>query len=195
MTTDRQAAANRRNALLSTGPRTRLGKHRSRRNALRHGLTAETLIATLEDEKEYRAFERSVVATYSPATAVGRELACRLASLLWRLRRATAIETGLFSIQADILHERRQRAAIPSDTIARTVQQLLISAQANADGEASDRGDGQAVTARSNGTNSAQCFLRLANLNKDAFERIGRYEAMLWRQVAQTVFLLGKAHL
>jgi hypothetical protein len=195
MTTDRQAAANRRNALLSTGPRTRLGKHRSRRNALRHGLTAETLIATLEDEKEYRAFERSVLATYSPATAVGRELSCRLASLLWRLRRATAIETGLFSIQAGILHERRQRSAIPSDGIARTVQQLLISAQANADGEALDRGDGQAATVRPNGTHAAHCFLRLANLNKDAFERIGRYEAMLWKQVAQTVFLLGKARL
>jgi len=193
MTTDRQAAANRRNALLSTGPRTRLGKHRSRRNALRHGLTAETLIATLEDEKEYRAFERSVIATYAPATAVARELSCRLASLLWRLRRAAAIETGLFSIQAGILHERRQRAVMPSDSIARTVQQLLISAQANA--EALGREDDDPLAARPASMHTAQCFLRLANLNKDAFERIGRYEAMLWRQVAETIFLLGKAHL
>jgi hypothetical protein len=34
-----------------------------------------------------------------------RELVRRLASLLWRLRRATTIETGLFEIQADQLSE------------------------------------------------------------------------------------------
>lgn len=49
MTLFRQIDANRRNALKSTGPSTDCGKRRSRRNALRHGLTAETVIATLED--------------------------------------------------------------------------------------------------------------------------------------------------
>lgn len=185
MTTDRQAAANRRNALLSTGPRTRLGKNRSRRNALRHGLTAETLIATLEDEKEYRAFERSVIATYTPATAVGQELASRLASLLWRLRRATAIETGLFSIQADILQERRRR----TDNIARTVQRLLVSAQGEAREEEKPN-----LTSTTDMT-VARCFLRVVHLNQAAFERIGRYETMLWKQVAQTLILLGDARL
>jgi hypothetical protein len=33
----------------------------------------------------------------------------RLASLLWRLRRATAIESGLFKIQAKHLLQFRQR--------------------------------------------------------------------------------------
>jgi hypothetical protein len=37
----RQIRANRRNALLSTGPRTRDGKARSRLNATQHGLAAE----------------------------------------------------------------------------------------------------------------------------------------------------------
>jgi hypothetical protein len=43
MTSYRQVEANRRNALKSTGPRTEAGKQVSRRNALRHGLTAETV--------------------------------------------------------------------------------------------------------------------------------------------------------
>ena len=34
----------------------------------------------------------------------------RLASLLWRIRRATAIETDLLRIQAEILRERAQTA-------------------------------------------------------------------------------------
>jgi len=38
MATEKQIAANRRNAKKSTGPRTQEGKARSRMNALRHGL-------------------------------------------------------------------------------------------------------------------------------------------------------------
>jgi hypothetical protein len=49
MATEKQILANQQNAQHSTGPRTEAGKRRSRRNAVRHGLTAETLIDTLED--------------------------------------------------------------------------------------------------------------------------------------------------
>jgi hypothetical protein len=95
MTSWRQFQANRLNALKSTGPRTEEGKRTSRRNALRHGLTAETVIDGLEDSEDYRGFEAAVIADYEAETAVERELVLRLASLLWRLRRIIAIETDL----------------------------------------------------------------------------------------------------
>ena len=53
-------------------------------------------------------FEASVIAGYDARTAVERELVLRLASLLRRIRRATAIETDLLQIQVEILHERRR---------------------------------------------------------------------------------------
>src|SRR5215467_5115558 len=108
MSSFQQIEANRRNARLSTGPVTEEGKKRSRQNAVRHGLTAETVIGALEDAEDYAAFETAVTADYNAQSAVERELVLRLAGLLWRLRRATAIETGLFEIQAEHLSDFRR---------------------------------------------------------------------------------------
>src|SRR3954449_13243208 len=109
MTTFKQIEANRRNARRSTGPTTAEGKLRSRRNAVRHGLTAETVIGALEDAEDYKAFEAAVIADYDAQSAVERDLVLRLASLLWRIRRATTMETGLFEIQARHLLEFRRK--------------------------------------------------------------------------------------
>src|SRR6478752_5586319 len=110
MTSFKQFEANRRNARKSTGPTSKEGKQRSRCNAIRHGLTAETVIGALEDAEDYAAFEMAVTADFDATSAVERELVLRLASLLWRLRRATAIESGLFRIQAlHLLKFRRTR--------------------------------------------------------------------------------------
>src|SRR6516162_9925212 len=115
MTSFRQFEANRRNARKSTGPITQEGKQRSRCNAVRHGLTGETVIGALEDAEDFQAFEAAIIADYDAQSAVERELVLRLASLLWRLRRATTMETGLFEIQANHLKEFRQaRQSLPA---------------------------------------------------------------------------------
>jgi hypothetical protein len=113
-TSFRQIEANRRNAQKSTGPITPEGKLRSRRNAVRHGLTAETVIGALEDAEDYKTFEAAIIADYDAQSAIERELVLRLASLLWRLRRATTIETGLFEIEAEHLTEAAQSNQVSS---------------------------------------------------------------------------------
>jgi len=112
MTSFKQFEANRRNARKSTGPTTEEGKQRSRCNAVRHGLTAETVIGALEDAEDYKAFEAAITADYDAQSAVERELVLRLASLLWRLRRATTMETGLFEIQAGYLAGVKQPSQV-----------------------------------------------------------------------------------
>jgi hypothetical protein len=83
-------------------------RRRSRRRAWRDGLADQTIVKTLEDVRSYRAFERALIGSVDPRSALELALAHRLASLLWRLRRACAIETGLFEIQGELLSARGQ---------------------------------------------------------------------------------------
>jgi hypothetical protein len=147
----RQNEANRLNALRSTGPKTEEGKRQSRRNALRHGLSAETVIDGLEDSEDYRAFEAAVIADYDARTAVERELVLRLASLLWRLRRIISIETDLLRIQSDNARERRgmrrgSRSEIPPESGSSTPSPSFIVDPGQ---EAADREDDGSLCATS----------------------------------------------
>jgi hypothetical protein len=208
MATFSQIEANRRNAFRSTGPKTEAGKRRTRRNAVRHGLTAETVIEVLEDPEDYKAFELSVTADFDAQTAVERELALRLASLLWRLRRATAIETGLLQIQGEILREIRQARGklqphdrTPDVIVQRTDGPPGIQPDAEWNNRRvdyepprqNDEEDDLGCAAESPHRINAEigrCFLRLANLDNGAFDRLSRYETALWRQVDQVLFTL-----
>jgi hypothetical protein len=184
MTSLRQIAANRRNASKSTGPRSDEGKQRSRCNAVRHGLSAETVIGALEDAEDYKAFEAAITADYDAQSAVERELVLRIAGLLWRLRRATTIEAGLFEIQA----------AHPSDLtklhpIAPVPRQIAHAVFAYPSVQPDPNTDMARPTANLS-LDLARSFLRLVNLPTCVLDRLSRYEAALWRQVRQTLITL-----
>lgn len=202
MTTDKQLEANRQNAKNSTGPKTERGKRRSRRNAFRHGLTAETIIDVLEDPADYAALEAAINADYRPQTNLELELVARLVSLLWRLRRAVAIESGLMTIQADALRKRNASKGEQSDRSKLNVFYNLIPSCPTEGKIASDQlrsGRNTSVRTIPPGnfpksnkgyTDTARSFLRLANLD-NLFERLGRYELGLWRQTVQIILLLN----
>jgi hypothetical protein len=198
MTSLRQIEANRRNARLSTGPVTEEGKKRSRRNAVRHGLTAETVIDALEDAEDYAAFEMAVTADYDAQSAVERELVLRLASLLWRLRRATAIESGLFKIQATRLMQFRQgrRAHQKCQKIIDSMYQDAVVAEDDLrQNEAEptggfDTGSQSIEETADQSDDLTRSFVRLSNLPSYPLDRLSRYEATLWRQACQILFTL-----
>ena len=198
MSSFRQIEANRRNARLSTGPVTEEGKRRSRQNALRHGLTAETVIDALEDAEDYAAFEMAVTADYDAQSAVERELVLRLASLLWRLRRATTIESGLFKIQAKHVLQFRQRRKAHEKR-----QEIIDSAYRNAlateedvqqvddePGSTLDPGPPSTIELADPSDDLTRAFVRLSNLPTYPLDRLSRYEATLWRQACQILFAL-----
>jgi hypothetical protein len=196
MTSYRQIEANRRNALKSTGPKTEAGKLASRCNAVRHGLTAETVIGALEDAEDYTAFEAAIIADYDAQSAVERELVLRLASILWRLRRTTTVETGLFEIQATHLRDHRQnRPVLPG---SRDIIHAVFRGPDPANPHAASHDTPSIVETLLDSGNKtdacavefARCFLRLANLPNFALDRLNRYEAILWRQMARILFAL-----
>ena len=198
MTSLRQIEANRRNARLSTGPATDEGKRRSRRNALRHGLTAETVIDALEDAQDYVAFQMAVTADYEARSAVERELVLRLASLLWRLRRATAIESGLFKLQAKQLLQFRQRQCYPDqmahDIVQKMYDPIVTAEEAQQDDRESNNGANcfSSSHPETSFENLTLSYLRLTNVGNYPLDRLSRYECTLWRQARQTLFALQR---
>lgn len=192
MTSLKQIEANRRNAQKSTGPTSAEGQQRASRNALRHGLTAETVIVPLEDVEDYEAFEESVAASFDPETAVERELILRLASLLWRLRRATSIETGLFTLNSvsDPGSGPRSSAHNP----AMRIVQLPRTTSSDQVGSASSGNNYERQTRSRPSTDMqivlARRFNSLQSLD-GAFERVTRYETALWRQARQVLLALA----
>jgi hypothetical protein len=78
----------------SVGEKTEAGKQASRCNAVRHRLTAETVIGTLEEAEDYKGFETATTADYhapfssmnfTPATSNTRRMTWRVARRsIWR---------------------------------------------------------------------------------------------------------------
>jgi hypothetical protein len=193
MTSFRQIEANRRNASLSTGPITEDGKKRSRQNAVRHGLTAETVIAALEDAEDYASFEMAVTAGYDAQSAVERELVLRLASLLWRLRRTTAIETGLFELHAQHLLQFRKRRNAHRDhrNIIERMYRNAVDTHDMRQDQNEPRNTLDLHSASDNASDDlTRAFVRLTNLSTYPLDRLSRYEAALWRQACQIMFTL-----
>jgi hypothetical protein len=187
-----QVRANRLNALKSTGPRTVEGKERSRANAVRHGLTAETVIASVEDREDYQAFELAVASDYDADGAVERELVLRLANVLWRLRRANAIETALLEwAQAEnetpAAHDAQfaQVGGEGSPPSPVGSQQRVTTVAEQAQGS-----DGHSTAMAAQMRALAQVYLRLATVPTFPLDRLCRYEHTLWRQARQLVVTL-----
>src|SRR5215212_2652496 len=72
MSSARKAAANRQNALKSTGPKTPDGKAAVRLNALRHGLLSQEILLPGEDEEALRELTEGLRAELQPVGELWR---------------------------------------------------------------------------------------------------------------------------
>ena len=98
MATRKQLAANRRNAQLSTGPKTPAGKAAVRLNALKHGLTAENAVIIGEVAADLEELRTAFLEQLQPDGPLETALVHQIVMAQWQLTRLRGIETGLFEL-------------------------------------------------------------------------------------------------
>ena len=102
MATDKQTAANRRNAQKSTGPRSAAGKTQSAQNARKHGFAGSIFtVAHLENPDEIVDLRHDLLDFYHPANSQELWAVERIALCQLSLIRASRLEAGLFTTCLD----------------------------------------------------------------------------------------------
>ena len=84
MITEKQLAANRRNAQRSTGSKTEEGKKIAALSARRHNLTGQVTAMTDADRIMHDAFSATILESLAPEGALETQLAQRVATDSWR---------------------------------------------------------------------------------------------------------------
>lgn len=98
-TAEQRLAANRANALKSTGPVTPEGKNRSCSNATRHGLLSARLLLDDECPTEFETLFEELQSALGPVGFLERTLVERIAISIWRQRRLIKAETAALMLE------------------------------------------------------------------------------------------------
>jgi len=117
-TSPKQIAANRRNAVKSTGPRTPRGRAVSKMNALKHGILSREVLVRgrlhQESAEEFEALHQRFVDDLQPQGALEEMLVDQIVAAHWRLRRALAAESGEIALGMDSGERHRNRGWNPT---------------------------------------------------------------------------------
>ena len=97
-----QLAANRANALKSTGPKTEEGKAASSRNARKHGFHCGVLILADESVEEFDQLAAELVASYRPRNRAERLIVDLISAAQWKLRRLRRYEQASIQCAYDL---------------------------------------------------------------------------------------------
>ena len=125
MTTQAKIESNRRNATRSTGPRTRAGKVKSSRNALRHGLLSHAGLLPDEDREVFEGFRHRLEVSLAPADEVEHVRVDRVIMAAWRLRRAQRVEASVLARR--MADERARLANAEAQSCQRNAMLEIVS--------------------------------------------------------------------
>lgn len=98
MSSAAQVDANRKNALLSTGPTSETGKQKSSLNAVKTGLTGRTVLLPGDDAALYEAHVAHFIKRFQPVGEDEQNLVQSLADTEWRLLRIPSLEAGIYAL-------------------------------------------------------------------------------------------------
>ena len=103
-----RAEASRINGAKSHGPKTEDGCRAASLNAVKHGLTAQTIVLPNESQEEFEAELREYIQHFEPANKPEMDLVRQLAAANWRMARYAAVETGILDTK---MKDQREFAA------------------------------------------------------------------------------------
>ena len=117
MISEKQLAVNRLNAKLSTGPKTPEGKAIVARNAVKHGIFSQDIVAVGGD-REHSAYARVLAGlrdSLKPEGLMEQSLVEKIAVDTWRLRRTVAYESAVLRhemqyFQKQLAYDRQKEA-------------------------------------------------------------------------------------
>jgi len=104
-----------------TGPRTELGKQRSKLNAVKYGIFSSVLLLGTESHQEFDRLVSGLQDHYQPVGTLEEALVDHLAASLWRLRRLLTAEA------AEIARSLPAAEFHPDDLIHRTVVSKMFN--------------------------------------------------------------------
>ena len=179
MATEKQIAANRRNALKSTGPRSINGKARSRLNATRHGLTASSALLPDEDRAAFDDLVAGLYEHYQPRGDLERHLVDLIAAYLWRLKRVPAIEATIFGRKSQTGHAEE---GLTIYTTSYALPANGTSAIEKADAKSHVQAEMPDVSQQTKAENKQLLSFIADPRNVEMLNKLARYEANLVRQ-------------
>jgi hypothetical protein len=198
MTSEKQARANRRNALKSTGPKTPDGKAAIRYNATKHGLLSREVLLPGEDENALRELGELLRGELQPVGELENLLVDRIVAAHWRLRRLGRVEAGIFSWQ--LYGELLERAQGEAQNYERTSLEDFIESQYGPPTRITDEDKHQEALSKAQELKAKQdaetatlgrTFIRDAD-EANAFSKLSRYETTIERSLYRALHELQR---
>ena len=93
MSSRRSTEQARRNGALAAGTKSPEGIKKSSMNALRHGLTAKSLVLATESQEQFDELLKNYVEFYDPNNIIELDLVHDMVAARWRLQRTRSLET------------------------------------------------------------------------------------------------------
>jgi hypothetical protein len=99
----------------ATGPRSKAGKEKSSRSAIKHGIFSEVVVLPGEPREKYQSLLKGLQEAWQPGDETEKHLVEKLASIAWRYRRflsaeGAEIRHGSEFVEWDQQNGERQKA-------------------------------------------------------------------------------------
>lgn len=153
------------------GPKTAVGRAKSARNALKHGILSREIVneALGESQAEYRRLAHRLAEEWDPQTTAEAMLLETITLTYWRIRRVYIAEAGMLTRRAEAVADR------------------IIALRRQSAGQVPTPINRQASQAAELTEDEAALFASSQLLGTAEAEAVGRHEARLQRQLYDAI--------